>query len=343
MSLHQAAIDGPTVAPKIFTWRRTRSRRDSSATTAPPMTAARHLQHHAGAHRTADHVDVVETLFGDELLDGVGQSGDGDLTRQRWALAEAGQVDGDHRALAGQRGDDEVPVVQVGDAVHEQQWPAGSGLDGMHAGGLPTRRRGVRPCACRGARRAAPPCGARIASTSTADLGPAQRLGAGHQPVGQPEADASGSTPHQIVVPVGHEARQQADARRGPGRLHVDEDVGGGHGFAHGRERSRAGQVQVVHLQHGVDEVHQRVIGQFLDAARASVLGQVVARARTARAGSRRAGSPRPGAPAARRPPLRCPAPSAAATPAGWPRRSPRSARDARAARGPRRVRRYRR
>jgi len=85
------------------------------------MTAAGHFKHHASAHRTPHHVDVAEILLGDEVFHGIGEGRDGDLTGHRWALPKAGQVDGDHRAFTGQCGDDEVPIVQVGDAVDEQE------------------------------------------------------------------------------------------------------------------------------------------------------------------------------------------------------------------------------
>ena len=108
----------------------TRSRRGSSATTSPrwprraissTMRAPIELPTTSTAPRPCSVMNC---------LDGIGQGGDGDFTRQRWALAEAREIDCDHRALAGQRRDDEVPVVQVGDAVHEQQRLAGSGSVG---------------------------------------------------------------------------------------------------------------------------------------------------------------------------------------------------------------------
>jgi len=62
-------------------------------------------------------------------------------------------------------------------------------------------------------------------------------------------------------VALGHEARQQAEARGRAGRLDVHEDVGGRHGLAHGG-RNDSGQVEVVDLEHRVDKVDERVVDE---------------------------------------------------------------------------------
>ena len=90
------------------------------------MSSAGQLQGHPGAHRTSDHVDPAKTLFGDELLDGVGQRRDGHLTAERGCRRNrAGRR---RRPCApGRATERRIPVVQVGDAVHQQEWLAGAG------------------------------------------------------------------------------------------------------------------------------------------------------------------------------------------------------------------------
>ena len=67
---------------------------------------------------------------------------------------------------------------------------------------------------------------------------------------------------NQIVVLLGHEAGEQADAGTRARCLDVDEHVGGRDGLAHGN-RELAGQIEFVDLQHRVDEIHERVFGQL--------------------------------------------------------------------------------
>jgi len=81
--------------------------------------ADRHPPRHRTCLRPCCWVDAAEISFRDVVLDRVGEGGNGDLTGQRRALAQAGKVDGEHRAFAGQRGDYQVSVVQVGDTVNE--------------------------------------------------------------------------------------------------------------------------------------------------------------------------------------------------------------------------------
>ena len=81
---------------------------------------------------------------------------------------------------------------------------------------------------------------------------------------------AFGEHPDQIVVPVGHETRQQAETGAGAGGLDVHEDIGGGHRFAHGGRKGPC-EVKVVDLQHGVDEIDERIARQILDAVRRAV------------------------------------------------------------------------
>lgn len=73
------------------------------------MTATGHLQHHPGAHRAADVVDVGQSLSGGEALDRIGEGGDRHLARERRGLAEPGEVDRDDLAVLSQRRDDRVP------------------------------------------------------------------------------------------------------------------------------------------------------------------------------------------------------------------------------------------
>ena len=75
-------------------------------------------------------------------------------------------------------------------------------------------------------------------------------------------------------MPVGHETGQQPQSRGGTGRLDVHEDIGRGHRLPHVRGEA-GGMVEIVDLQHGVDEVDQRMLGQLVESSGGAVLGEV--------------------------------------------------------------------
>ncbi len=75
-------------------------------------------------------------------------------------------------------------------------------------------------------------------------------------------------------MPVRHEAGQEAQARPGPRRLHVHEDVGGAERVPH-RRQEPPWSVEAVHLQHRVDEVHQGMRQHLVDRFRPAALFEV--------------------------------------------------------------------
>ena len=85
---------------------------------------------------------------------------------------------------------------------------------------------------------------------------PAHRIGPEHHPVGQQLREFFRQEPDEVRVQVGRETGQEPNPGAGPGGLHVDEDVGGAQPVPHGGHQPPRG-VQIVHLQHRIDEVDQ--------------------------------------------------------------------------------------
>ena len=99
----------------------------------------------------------------------------------------------------------------------------------------------------------------RSTSTTAATAGCRNDSGPCHQPVTEALLQFLRQDADQVRMLVGHEARQQAEAGAGAGGLHVDKHIGGTESGRH-RRKQPARRVQVVHLQHRVDEIHQRMV-----------------------------------------------------------------------------------
>ena len=104
----------------------------------------------------------------------------------------------------------------------------------------------------------------------------AHGVGPQHHPVRQQFGELVRQQADEVRMQVRREAGQEPDSGAGARRLHMDEDVGGAQAVPHGGHQPPRG-VQIVHLQHGIDEVDQRMGGQFLDGFGGAVLSKIIA------------------------------------------------------------------